>query len=135
MQRLDQIKDKVLLSGQCITSYLLQLPLRIACTSSHELPFQNDGLPRGILRQSHVDDRSESRFHARLAQHHLQGRHEQPRPEPGEAPQRDGHGLGWSGGARPHMVDFVRNINLAYVNRSHFFFNFFSTSVNYLLKK
>ncbi|KAG7224493.1 hypothetical protein INR49_015017 [Caranx melampygus] len=85
-------------------------PLRVAGTSSHEHPLQSDGLSRRfVLQQCHLDDRSEGRplgLQARLAQHHLQGRHEQPRPEPGQAPLRDGHGLGCSGGARPHMVDF-----------------------------
>jgi len=62
-----------------------------------------------LVQQCHLDDRSLERplgLQARLAQHHLQGRHEQPRPEPGQAPLGDGHGLGCSGGARPHMVDF-----------------------------
>lgn len=93
-----------------MTPYLHEFSLCFAGTSSHEHPFQGEGFPRGlVLQQRHFDNRSENRalgLQALLAQHYLQGRHEQPRPEPGRAPLWDGHGLGCSGGSRPHILDF-----------------------------
>ena len=99
-----------------MTPHLHEFSLRVAGASSHEQPLQGDELLRRLVAQQlHLDERSDRPLglQARLAQHHLQGRHEQPRPETGQSPLvGDGHCLGCcSSGLRPHIIVHFKACN------------------------
>lgn len=82
---LQQCERNKLVHLELFSTYLHEFTLSESAAVSSKHPFQGDGTDRGFgVEQCDLDDGA-GHLQARMAQRHLQGSRDQPRPEPGQA--------------------------------------------------